>query len=422
MIDRDHIGIFGKMNSGKSSLMNLFTQQVTSIVDATPGTTADTRTTLMELHGLGPVKLYDTAGIDEMGELGEKKRRKAASALKECDLVLLVIDPGSADFAPERALVAQAREQEKQLLVIYNLFRPEDGARIPLVEETIPDLRFHRKKALVAVDPAERPALSDFLLAGYDSPRIDQELLPFSERERFYVLNVPMDVETPEKRFLRPQAMALEHLTRRWAYPVAYRMDLAAGRSRDPGMSARERERYLGFLDALGRPPHCVLTDSQAIDLVAAWTPPDVPVTTFSVMMINFVSKGRLRLFVEGIRALQDLRAGDRVLVAEACNHSRIGEDIGTVQIPRILAARFPGVRVEHNFGREFLENAELAAYRLIVHCGGCMISPQQLQARLRDLAAVGVPLTNYGLFLSWAQGPQILRRVLAPWGLDPLL
>jgi hypothetical protein len=273
----------------------------------------------------------------------------------------------------------------------------------------------------VAVDPAERPALSDFLRAGYDSPRIDQELLPFCERDRFCVLNIPMDVETPEKRFLRPQAMAMEYLTRRWAYPVAYRMDLAVGRSRDPGMSARERERYLGFLDALGRPPGCVLTDSQAIDLVAAWTPPDVPVTTFSVMMINFVSKGKLRLFVEGIRALQDLRAGDRVLVAEACNHSRIGEDIGTVQIPRILAARFPGVQLEHNFGREFLENAELAAYRLIVHCGGCMISPQQLQARLRDLAAVGVPLTNYGLFLSWAQGPQILRRVLAPWGLDPL-
>ena len=110
------------------------------------------------------------------------------------------------------------------------------------------------------------------------------------------------------------------------------------------------------------------------------------------------------------------------VLVVEACNHSRIGEDIGTVQIPRILAARFPGVGIEHNFGREFLDNEQLAEYRLIIHCGGCMISPQKLQARVRDLAGVGVPLTNYGVFLAWAQGLDTLRRVLVPWDLDRLI
>jgi small GTP-binding protein len=422
MVDRDHIGIFGKMNSGKSSLMNLLTQQATSIVDATPGTTADTKTTLLELHGLGPIKLYDTPGIDEIGPLGDKKRRKAEDDLKECDLVLLVIDPGSADFAPEVGLLTQARDLEKQLLVIYNLFDPNDRTRIPDVERAVGDLRFHRKHALAAIDAAERPALLEFLLVNYDSPQVQQALLPFCEPDSFYVLIVPMDAETPEKRLLRPQAMAVEYLTRQWAHPVTYRLDLAAGRSPDPGLSRRERNRYETFLADLRRPPRCVITDSQAIDLVEEWTPAELQVTTFSVMMIQYVSKGKLPLFVEGLRALQRLGEGDRILVAEACNHSRIGEDIGTVQIPRIVSERFPGVRVAHNFGREFLHNEELSAYKLIIHCGGCMISSQKLQARLRDLASVGVPLTNYGVFLSWARGPEVLRRVLAPWGLSHLV
>jgi [FeFe] hydrogenase H-cluster maturation GTPase HydF len=422
MIERDHVGIFGKMNSGKSSLMNLLTQQETSLVDPTPGTTADTRTALMELHGLGPVKLFDTAGIDEAGALGHKKRRKAGADLKACDLVLLVVDPATGDFAPERELVGRAREHGKQLLVLYNLFRPEDRERIAAVEEAIPDLRFHRGHSLVAVAAEERAGLIDFLLAHYDSPRVERELIPFCERDATFVLNIPMDVETPGQRLLRPQAMAVEYLLRNWARPVLHRMDLAAGRAADPAVREAERRRWQDLLDGPGRPPRCVITDSQAIDLVAPWTPAAIPVTTFSIVMIEYVSAGRLALFVEGIRALRDLGPGDRVLVVEACNHSRVGEDIGTVQIPRILAARFPGVKVEHNFGREFLDNEQLAEYRLIIHCGGCMISPQKLQARVRDLAGVGVPLTNYGVFLAWARGLETLRRVLVPWGLDRLI
>lgn len=213
--------------------------------------------------------------------------------------------------------------------------------------------------------------------------------------------------------------MAVEELTRKWAWPVSYRMDLAAGRSSAPARREAERERWRAFLAGLASPPACVITDSQAIDLVAPWTPDEIPLTTFSIVMIEHGSRGRLALFVDGLRALAGLRAGDRVLIAEACNHSRIGEDIGTVQIPRLLAERRPGVVVEHAFGREFVEREDLAGYRLIVHCGGCMITPQKLSARVRDLQSVGVPLTNYGLVLSWARGPETLRRVLRPWGLE---
>jgi len=132
--------------------------------------------------------------------------------------------------------------------------------------------------------------------------------------------------------------------------------------------------------------------------------------------MINYVSKGRIYEFYEGIKALDKLQPGDKVLIAEACNHSRINEDIGTVQIPRKIKQLFPGGMVDHNFGREFQSNSELEKYKLIIHCGGCMISHQKLQARLRDLRHVGVPVTNYGVFLSRMQGQAVLERVMEPW------
>jgi len=415
MVERDHIGIFGKMNCGKSSLMNLLTQQETSIVDPTPGTTADTKIALQEIHGLGPVKLFDTAGLDESSRLGQKKRTKVFADLKECDLVLLVIDPDTQDFATENEILANARELDKQILVIYNLFTPSSGQRIPAIEERIPLLRFHKKIGLAAIDPSYRQPLLDFILASFVSKNFKMELLPFVQPNEFYVLNIPMDVETPPGRYLRPQAMAEEYICRRWAYPVSYRMDLGKARSGDPG----ERSRFDTFLAQFGRPPKAIITDSQAMDLMHTWTPGDMMLTTFSIMMINYGSRGRLTAFVEGIKALDTLKAGDKVLIAEACNHSRIAEDIGTVQIPNHIQRRWPGVVVEHNFGRvETQDVASLQSYKLVIHCGGCMISPQKLLARLRDLDSTGVPYTNYGIFLAYIRGPEALRRVLQPFGL----
>ncbi len=415
LVERDHIGIFGKMNSGKSSIMNMLTQQQTSLVDATPGTTADTKIALQEVHGMGPVKLFDTAGLDEASGLGLKKRAKVLADLKECDLVLLVIDPDTRDFATENEILANARELDKQILVLYNLFGPTAEQRIPLVEQSIPLLKFHQKMSLAAIETAYRQPLLHFILANFVSKNVPMELLPFLERDEFYVLNIPMDAETPPGRYLRPQAMAEEYVTRNWAYPVSYRMDLAKARHGD----ASERQRWETFLHSFGRRPKAIVTDSQAMDLMHTWTPDDMMLTTFSIMMINYVSRGRLGRFVEGIRVVRDLRAGDRILIAEACNHSRIAEDIGTVQIPSFIQRHWPGVVVEHNFGREFQENQRLQSYKLVIHCGGCMITAQKLLARIRDLDAVGVPYTNYGIFLAHTQGPEALRRVLLPWGLD---
>ena len=415
--ERDHIGIFGKMNSGKSSLMNLLTQQETSIVDATPGTTADTRVAVQEIHGLGPVKLYDTAGLDEASVLGGKKRKKVLDRLDESDLALLLIDPGGKSFRPEEEIVRRVRERGTALLTVYNLFRPSDRGRIPAVEAAVPELKFFPRISLRADDPAERSALLGFILEHFRSPRRPVPLLPPVRRDGYYILVIPMDAETPAGRFLRPQAMVEEHITRNWGYPVSFRLDLSRGRSREASEREGEKARFLALAEGLPRRPELIVTDSQALDLLAGWCPNDIPLTTFSIVMINYQSRGRLGLFARGAKVLKTLRAGDRVLIAEACNHSRIGEDIGTVQLPRLFGERFPGVRIEHSFGREFADPGELRDYRLVIHCGGCMISPQLMLARVRELEALGVPATNYGLALAWFRGKEVLEKVLAPWG-----
>jgi [FeFe] hydrogenase H-cluster maturation GTPase HydF len=416
LVERENIGIFGKMNSGKSSLMNLLTQQETSITDPTPGTTADVKVALQEIHGLGPVKFFDTAGLDEASLLGAKKRGKVMNVLKECDLILLVIDPSTNEFAAENTILDEARELDKQVLLIFNLFQNKDIRFLPEIEKHIPLLKFLPSIQLSAIDHTYRQQLLNFILQHYDPKFYKMELFPFLERDQFYILNIPMDEETPPGRYLRPQAMAEEYITRSWAFPVSYRMNLGVARSENP---QPEKERFDSFLNSLGRRPKAIITDSQAMDIMSKWTPPDMMLTTFSIMMINYVSKGRISEFYGGIKALEKLQPGDRVLIAEACNHSRINEDIGTVQIPRKINQLFPGVIIEHNFGREFQANSELEHYKLIIHCGGCMISHQKLQARLRDLRHVGIPVTNYGVFLSWMQGQEALERVMEPWRME---
>jgi len=416
MIERDHIGIFGKMNAGKSTLMNLLTRQETSIVDPTPGTTADVKSELLEIHGIGPVKVFDTAGLDERKDLGGKKKRRTLQVLKECDLVLLVIDPGRQDVGAEIELLEAARDQDKQVLIVFNLFKEGDKDRIGALYSAIDLLKFYRPLSIRANDPEQGPALLRFLLREYRSRNAPMELFPFVHRDTTYVLVIPMDPETPQGRLLRPQQMAVEYITRKYAYPSCFRLDLE--KARDPGRNRDEQRRFLEYVNGFAQRPGAIITDSQAIDIMARWCPGDIALTTFSITMIQFVSQGKLQEFARGLACVPALKPGDRVLIVEACNHTRIREDIGTVQIPRYFSKHFPGVVLEHNFGREFQENSALSAYALIIHCGGCMISHQKLQARIRDLDAVGVPYTNYGLLLSYLQGRDVLGKVLEPWGI----
>ncbi len=178
----------------------------------------------------------------------------------------------------------------------------------------------------------------------------------------------------------------------------------------------KEKERFLNLVNSFAEPPKAIITDSQAMDIMWRWVPDNINLTTFSIIMINYMSRGRLNLFVKGLEAFKRLKEEDKILIVEACNHSRIAEDIGTVQIPNYLQKRIPGITIEHNFGREFYDNDRIKEYKLIIHCGGCMITSQKLSARIRDLINIGVPFTNYGLVLSYMQGEEALKKVLKIW------
>jgi [FeFe] hydrogenase H-cluster maturation GTPase HydF len=418
LVERDTIGIFGRMNSGKSSIMNLLTQQETSIVDSTAGTTADTKITLQEIHGIGPVKIFDTAGADEQNILGDKKRKKVFSDLKECDLALIIIDPSKKDFITELELLNKARDLDKQILIIYNLFQEKDFSNIKNIEETIPLLRFYKKITISAIDENNRQPLLNFILKNFESKNLKTPLLPFLKQNEYYILVIPMDEETPPGRLLRPQAITEEYITRNWAYPVCFRMDLGKARNKNIKIQEKEKKRFLDLVNGLAKKPKAIVTDSQAMDIMNNWCPSNIGLTTFSIIMINYISRGNLKDFVSGIKTLEKLKKQDKVLIVEACNHSRIGEDIGTVQIPNYLKNKIPEIIIEHNFGREFQENNKLQEYKLIIHCGACMISPQKLMARIRDLENLKIPFTNYGIILAYMQGEKALKKALKLWGI----
>ncbi|KAA8496977.1 tRNA modification GTPase MnmE [Porphyridium purpureum] len=428
-IQRVNLGFFGRMNAGKSTLMNFLTQQQTSIVDATAGTTADTKVTLLELHGIGPCKVFDTAGLDESGDLGAKKLRKTAQVAKECDLILIAYRPyvETAEQALQepgtRKILDIARSRNRQVALIENVSDEHHGSGFVELGRfnDIPRAR---------VNPT-RPEGFDAFVAFLERLHVSASrasqvpLLPlkFMGKDKRLLMNIPMDAETPSGRLLRPQANVQEFALSHYTSTSAFRMDLAAGRSRDLYIKAQERSRFQECV--LREQPDLIVTDSQAMDLVYPWLSlPDfqhVALTTFSIVVLSHAGAD-LDRFIAGLRAFDSLEGGDRVLVAEACNHNRITqvcEDIGTVQIPRHIRKKGrsdqPEIIIEHAFGREFPDD-ELRRYSLVIHCGGCMIDSQKLQARIEDCKELGVPITNYGLLLSHVQSPGALQKVVAPF------
>ncbi|MDC1105770.1 50S ribosome-binding GTPase [Prolixibacteraceae bacterium] len=401
---RVEIGIFGRMNAGKSTLMNLLTQQETSIVDPTPGTTADHKITLFELHGIGPCKLFDTPGIDESSKLGQKKRQKVIQTLKECDLVIITYPSNIKECRVENELISLAIKFKKHFIVIQNRING-----IALENNNI--LLNHTDKQFISADLRQRENRGNLLelIENHVNHEKANKLLPFLKRHHSYLLIIPMDEETPEKRLLRPQNMALEEITRNWAYAITFRLDLKKAREGDK----RERDRLVNFTQQIPN-LDVVITDSQAIDIVHDWLPNSISLTTFSIMMIQHATQ-RLSLFYNGIKKWQRVKSHEKVLICEACNHSRIQEDIGTIQIPKILLKKNPDIQIDFSFGREF-EELSIEQYDLVIHCGGCMISSQKLNRRIIDLERFNIPITNYGIFLSWAKGQDALDRVIEPW------
>ncbi len=389
---RLHIGLFGRRNVGKSSLLNAITRQQVSIVSPEAGTTTDPVEKPMELLPLGPVMFVDTAGVDDAGALGELRIRRTRQVLDRTDLGVIVAEAGQwGEF--EEGLLAELNSRGTPVVVVFNkadLASPEAEQVARLRALGVPVV------SVVALTGAGVLDLKEALLSRapenfFDVRRMVADLVPPGE---LAVLVIPIDKEAPKGRIILPQVMAIR--------------DLLDGDS----MALVVKESALAAaLARLARPPALVVTDSQAFAKVAATTPADVPLTSFSILMSRF--QGDLPQQVWGTLAIDGLEAGDRVLIAEACTHHPIGDDIGRVKIPHWLQERV-GARLEFETtqGRDFPE--DLSRFALVVHCGNCMGSRREMLSRIHRCGRAGVPITNYGLAIAFSLG--ILERALAPF------
>jgi [FeFe] hydrogenase H-cluster maturation GTPase HydF len=389
---RLHIGLFGRRNVGKSSLLNAITRQQVSIVSDFAGTTTDPVEKPMELLPLGPVLFVDTAGVDDEGALGELRIAKTKAVLDRVDLGLIVTEAGCwSEF--EQRLLAELKGRKVPVLVVINksdLHTPSEGEKLRLEGMGAAVVTLSTKTGAGLAQLREgllQLAPADF----FDNRRLVSDLVPPGETA---ILVVPIDKEAPKGRLILPQVMAIR--------------DLLDGESM--ALVCQERE-LKKALENLKRPPALVVTDSQAFLKVSADVPKDVPLTSFSVLMSRF--QGDLTEQVRGTLGIEKLKGGDQVLVAETCSHHPIGEDIGRVKIPRWLT-QYVGAKLEfiHVQGRDF--PADLSPYQLVVHCGNCTGNRREMLSRIHRAREAGVPLTNYGLTIAYSLG--IFERALGPF------
>jgi [FeFe] hydrogenase H-cluster maturation GTPase HydF len=389
---RLHIGIFGRRNVGKSSLLNAITRQRVSIVSEFAGTTTDPVEKPMELLPLGPVQFVDTAGVDDEGALGGLRIERTRAVLDRVDLGVVVTEGGGWGTF-EDTLLDELEARRVPVLVVFNksdLRGPDANEIARLQVGRVPSVTVSSLTGAGIVDVREallQLAPSDF----FDSRRLVTDLVPPGE---VAVLVVPIDKEAPKGRLILPQVMAIR--------------DLLDGESMSLVVQERELRRAL---ERLTRPPVLVVTDSQVFLKVAADVPANIPMTSFSILMSRF--QGDLAAQVRGTLGIERLRGGARVLVAEACSHHPVGEDIGRVKIPRWLT-QYVGAKLQfdHVQGRDF--PADLSPYRLVVHCGNCVGNRREMMSRIHRCASAGVPITNYGLTIAYSLG--IFERALGPF------
>lgn len=390
--ERVHIGIFGRRNAGKSSLINALTGQDLAIVSEKKGTTTDPVLKAMELLPLGPVVMIDTPGLDDEGELGKLRVQKAYQILNKMDIALLVVD-GSAGMTEDDAkILERIKEKKIPYLVVFNK------------SDLIPSRKTIEEKITALNADGE-----DFLwVSAFDKAQIHElrehiaRLIPSGESERhivrdlvspldFVVLVVPIDKAAPKGRLILPQQQTIRDLLEAGAVSVAVR--------------ETELEETLKKLE---NPPSLVITDSQVFKTVAKIVPEDVPLTSFSILFARY--KGNLELLVRGARFIDSLEDGDTVLISEGCTHHRQCDDIGTVKLPNWLKDfTEKELNFEFTSGTEF--PLELDKYRLIIHCGGCTLNEREMKYRMKCAEDAGLPMTNYGTAIAYMNG--ILERSL---------
>lgn len=400
--ERVHIGFFGCRNAGKSSLVNAVTSQELAVVSDVPGTTTDPVQKAMELLPLGPVVIIDTPGFDDLGMLGEKRVQKTKQTLAKTDIAVLVADGTRGLSASDLELIYLFQERQLPWLLVWNKAdltnRPEQdffltelasgasGHKQPLSEDMQIAVSAHtgyhifelkeRLSHLQKTLPEKKRLVSDLLSPG-----------------SVVILVTPIDESAPKGRLILPQQMMLRDVL-------------------DSGcIAAVTKETELeATLQSLRGAPSLIITDSQVFGFVSKILPPDVPLTSFSILMARY--KGFLDTAVSGVQALETLSDGDTVLIAEGCTHHRQCNDIGTVKIPRwLLASTGKKLTIRTCSGTEFPE--DLSGISLVIHCGGCMLGEREIQSRMQRAVSQHIPFTNYGILISKMNG--ILERALSP-------
>lgn len=378
--DRIHIGFFGRRNAGKSSVVNAVTGQELSVVSEVKGTTTDPVQKAMELLPMGPVVIIDTPGIDDEGSLGELRVRKTKQILNKTDVAVLVIDKTVGMTEVEEELVSIFKEKKIPYVIAFNKQDmsekdiPKEGHVIEVSAKT----GFHMeelKEKIAGLAVTEEPKL-----------KIVGDIIKPSD---FVVLVVPIDKAAPKGRLILPQQQTIRDILESDATAIVVKE-----------YELRET------LEHLGKKPALVITDSQVFAKVNADTPKEIMLTSFSILFARY--KGNLQTVVQGAAAIEGLRDGDKVLISEGCTHHRQCDDIGSVKLPRWLRD-YTGkeLQIELTSGTEFPE--DLSQYKLIIHCGGCMLNEREMKYRLKCAQDQGVPITNYGIAIAYMQG--ILKR-----------
>ncbi|WP_170157812.1 [FeFe] hydrogenase H-cluster maturation GTPase HydF [Thermodesulfitimonas autotrophica] len=389
---RLHIALFGRRNAGKSSLINALTGQETAIVADVPGTTTDPVSKAMEILPLGPVMLIDTAGLDDVGYLGDLRVKRSLAVLEKTDLVVLVVDPGQGTGSFEADVLSRSQARGIPVIGVANKcdLYPDPPVGAWAAALPVPWVVVSARTGQ-GIDRLKR-ALVEHAPKDWTLPTIVGDLIAPGDT---VVLVIPIDKAAPKGRLILPQQQVIRDVLEHDAVAVM----------------VKERE-LRHALAGMTRPPRLVVTDASAYLKAAADTPPDVLFTSFSILFARF--KGDLNTLVAGAKAVDGLRPGDKVLIAEACTHHPIEDDIGRVKIPRWLRQVAGGELVFDVVAGGGPLPDNLAAYRLIVHCGGCMLNRREMLSRLMQAREAGVPVVNYGVLMAHMHG--VLRRALSPF------
>ncbi len=392
--DRVHIGIFGRRNAGKSSVINAVTGQNLAIVSDVLGTTTDPVYKAMEILPLGPVVLIDTPGLDDVGELGELRVQKAFQVLNKTDIALLILDVNSGFSKEEEKLLELVKAKNIPFVAVLNKTDIAKEDKIKEFEKLLKDK--YNIENVVSVSAEKKDGIFELKekIASLNtekekSPIISDLVCPGETA----VLVVPIDESAPKGRLILPQQQTIRDLLDHNAMAAVTQVTTLAK-----------------TLEGFKEPPKIVVTDSQAFKEVAKIVPESVPLTSFSILFARH--KGELSTLVKGVKAMDDLKDGDTVLISEGCTHHRQCNDIGSVKIPNAVR-KYTGKNLNFEFtsGGEF--PLDLSKYSLIIHCGGCMLNEREMKYRIACANDAGIPMVNYGVLLAQVNG--ILKRSLEP-------